>query len=65
MHDHKPAPDAERSILLLATAAFVSGAFLGLLVLLPTLFRLRRERIKLRRELDGMIDANTTSPTHG
>jgi predicted MFS family arabinose efflux permease len=26
MHDHKPAPDAERSILLLATAAFVSGA---------------------------------------
>jgi hypothetical protein len=44
-------------------AAFVLGAFLGLLALLPALFRLRRERTRLRRELDGMIDATTTTPS--
>ncbi len=49
----------EAPLVALLLAAFVLGAFLGLLALLPTLFRLRRERAKLRRELDGMIDANT------
>ncbi len=50
---------------MLLLAAFVLGAFLGLLALLPMLFRLRRERTKLRRELDAMIDANTTPSSHG
>ncbi len=49
----------EAPLVALLLAAFVLGAFLGLLALLPTLFRLRRERARLRRELDGMIDANT------
>lgn len=49
----------EAPLVALLLAAFVLGAFLGLLALLPTLFRLRRERAKLRRELDSMIDANT------
>lgn len=52
----------EAPLVVLLLAAFVLGAFLGLLALLPTLFRLRRERTKLRRDLDGMIDANTTTP---
>jgi uncharacterized integral membrane protein len=52
----------EAPLVVLLLAAFVLGAFLGLLALLPTLFRLRRERSKLRRDLDGMIDANTTTP---
>ena len=51
----------EAPLVVLLLAAFVLGAFLGLLALLPTLFRLRRERTKFRRELDGMIDANTTT----
>jgi putative membrane protein len=49
----------EAPLVVLLLAAFVLGAFLGLLALLPTLFRLRRERTKLRRELDSMIDAST------
>lgn len=52
----------EAPLVVLLLAAFVFGAFLGLLALLPTLFRLRRERTRLRRDLDGMIDANTTTP---
>jgi uncharacterized integral membrane protein len=55
----------EAPLVVLLLAAFVLGAFLGLLALLPALFRLRRERSKLRRDLDGMIDANTTSPPIG
>lgn len=51
----------EAPLVVLMLAAFVLGAFLGLLALLPTLFRLRRERARLRRELDGMIDATTTT----
>lgn len=50
----------EGPLVVLLLAAFVLGALFGLLALLPTLFRLRRERIRLRRELDGMIDATTT-----
>ena len=54
----------EAPLVALLLAAFVLGAFLGLLALLPALFRLRRERAKLRRELDGMIEANTiTEPS--
>lgn len=52
----------EAPLVALLLAAFTLGTFLGLLALLPTLFRLRRERTKLRRELDSMIDANTTTP---
>ncbi len=55
----------EAPLVVLLLAAFVLGAFLGLLALLPMLFRLRRERTKLRRELDAMIDANTTPSSHG
>jgi uncharacterized integral membrane protein len=53
----------EAPLVVLMLAAFVLGAFLGLLALLPALFRLRRERTRLRRELDGMIDATTTTPS--
>ncbi len=52
----------EAPLVVLLLSAFMLGAFLGLLALLPTLFRLRRERSKLRRELDGMIDASTSMP---
>lgn len=52
----------EAPLVVLLLSAFMLGAFLGLLALLPTLFRLRRERSKLRRELDGMIDASTATP---
>ncbi len=51
----------EAPLVVLLLVAFVLGAFLGLLALLPPLFRLRRERTKLRRDLDGMIDANTST----
>ncbi len=51
----------EAPLVVLLLAAFVLGAFLGLLALLPTLFRLRRECTRLRRDLDGMIDANTST----
>jgi len=50
----------EAPLVVLLLAAFVLGALLGLLALLPTMFRLRHERAKLRRDLDGMIDASTT-----
>lgn len=50
----------EAPLVVLLLAAFVLGALLGSLALLPTLFKLRRERSKLRRDLDGMIDSNTT-----
>ena len=50
----------EAPLVVVLLAAFVLGAFLGLLALLPALFRLRRERTKFRRELDGMIDATTS-----
>lgn len=50
----------EAPLVVLLLSAFVLGALLGLLALLPTLFRLRREQARLRRELDGMIDAGTT-----
>ncbi|MEW6132949.1 MAG: lipopolysaccharide assembly protein LapA domain-containing protein [Pseudomonadota bacterium] len=55
----------EAPLVALLLAAFTLGAFLGVLALLPTLFRLRGERTKLRRELDSMIDANTTTPALG
>lgn len=51
----------EGPLVVLLLAALLLGALLGLLALLPTLFRLRRERSKLRKELDGMIDASTMS----
>lgn len=50
----------EAPLVVLLLATFALGALFGLLALLPTLFRLRSERAKLRRELNGMIDANTT-----
>lgn len=50
----------EAPLVVLLLAALVLGSLLGLLALLPTLFRLRRERTKLRKELDSMIDATTT-----
>ena len=50
----------EAPLVVLLLAALALGTLLGLLALLPTLFRLRRERTKLRKELDGMIDATTT-----
>lgn len=55
----------EAPLVVLLLAAFVLGALLGLLALLPALFRLRREQAKLRRELDGLIDANISSTTSG
>ena len=51
----------EAPLVVLLLATLLLGSLLGLLALLPTLFRLRRERSKLRKELDGMIDATTTS----
>ena len=50
----------EAPLVVLMLAALVLGSLLGVLALLPTLFRLRRERAKLRKELDSMIDASTT-----
>jgi len=50
----------EAPLVVLLLLAFVLGALLGLLALLPTLYQLRRERARLRRELDGMIDASTS-----
>lgn len=49
----------EAPLVVLLLLAFVLGALLGLLALLPALYQLRRERTRLRRELDGMIDAST------
>ena len=54
----------EAPLVALLLAAFTAGASLGLLALLPMLFRLRRERTRLRRELDSMIDASTIIPGH-
>lgn len=51
----------EAPLVVLLLAAVLLGSVLALLALLPTLFRLRRERTKLRKELDSMIDATTTS----
>ncbi len=51
----------EAPLVVLLLTALLFGSLLGLLALLPTLFRLRRERAKLRKELDSMIDASTTS----
>lgn len=50
----------EAPLVVLLLLAFVLGALLGLLALLPALYQLRRERARLRRELDGMIDASTS-----
>lgn len=46
-------------LVLLLLAAFILGAMLGVLALLPVLFRLRRERGKLRKQLDGMTETDT------
>lgn len=50
----------EAPLVVLLLLAFVLGTLLGLLALLPALYQLRRERARLRRELDGMIDASTS-----
>jgi uncharacterized integral membrane protein len=46
-------------LIVLLLAAFVLGALAGVLAVLPVLFRLRRERGKLRRQVDGMTEADT------
>ncbi len=51
----------EAPLVVLLLAALLLGSLLGLLALLPTLFRIRKERAKLRKELDSIIDSTTTS----
>jgi uncharacterized integral membrane protein len=46
-------------LVLLLLAAFVLGAMLGVLALLPVLFRLRHERGKLRKQLNDMTETDT------
>lgn len=48
-------------LIVLLLAAFVLGALGGVLALLPVLFRLRRERGKLRKQVDGLAEADTMS----
>ena len=50
-------------LVVLLLAAFVLGALSGVLALLPVLFRLRRERGKLRKQVDDVQAAQ--SPQQG
>lgn len=48
-------------LVVLLLAAFVLGALSGVLALLPVLFRLRRERGKLLKQVNGMTETDTLS----
>lgn len=48
-------------LVVLLLAAFVLGALSGVLALLPVLFRLRRERGKLRKQVNGVTESETLS----
>lgn len=48
-------------LIVLLLVAFVLGALSGVLALLPILFRLRRERGKLRKQVDGVTEDDTRS----
>jgi uncharacterized integral membrane protein len=48
-------------LVVLMLAAFVLGALLGVLALLPILFRLRRERGKLRKQVNDITESDTLS----
>lgn len=48
-------------LVVLLLAAFVLGALSGVLALLPVLFRLRSERGKLRKQVNGVTETDTLS----
>jgi lipopolysaccharide assembly protein A len=48
-------------LVVLLLAAFVLGALAGVLALLPVLFRLRRERAKQHKQVDGVKETDTLS----
>lgn len=52
----------ETPLVVLMLVAFTLGALLGMLALLPLIFRLQRERGKLRKQTEAIMDV-TPSPS--